>query len=336
MPEGLAVSRAAADTVLVQYAIEAGVRFCPNVRAVVEPTSENTRRVRLHSECPGDLSPMGVEAGIVFAADGLGHSSLCELPEFEQQAVKDSHIGAGCTTTDFPASLQTGTIHMVIGRAGYVGLVIVESSVLNVAAALAPSLVRQEGSLANAVTAVLREGGFPAIPALADADWCGTPHLTRREPRVAAKRLFVLGDAAGYAEPFTGEGMTWAVMGACAVQPLAQRALRSWHPKMIWEWTAICRRMFGRRHLGCRALAGLLRIPLAVSGVGRLLGMSPYLASQVVKVMGRTPGTEAIKRSLGYELQDSRNGHCCSGAPDQSGGSSGTRAESYLSNRPAG
>jgi hypothetical protein len=92
--------------------------------------------------------------------------------------------------------------------------------------------------------------------------------------------------------------MTWAVMAACAVQPLARRALRNWQPKMAWEWTAICRRMFGRRHLGCRALAGLLRIPFAVSGAGRLLQMSPYLASQVVRIVSTTSGAGAIKRSL--------------------------------------
>ena len=68
------------------------------------------------------------------------------------------------------------------------------------------------GSLADAATAVLREARFPAIPALAGAEWRGTPLLTRRESRLAANRLFLLGDAAGYAEPFTGEGMTWAVL----------------------------------------------------------------------------------------------------------------------------
>ena len=44
--------------------------------------------------------------------------------------------------------------------------------------------------------------------------WRGTPPLTRRAPSLAAERVFVLGDAAGYVEPFTGEGMAWALASA--------------------------------------------------------------------------------------------------------------------------
>jgi flavin-dependent dehydrogenase len=47
-------------------------------------------------------------------------------------------------------------------------------------------------------------------------DWLGTLPLTRRTPRPAGHRVLVVGDAAGYVEPFTGEGMAWALATASA------------------------------------------------------------------------------------------------------------------------
>jgi menaquinone-9 beta-reductase len=341
MPEGLAVSRAAVDVALVQHAVEAGVSFQPNARAVVGAALRSGRSVSLHGESNhregGEMpEPRVVEGGIVIAADGLGHPSLCELPEFAQRPVAASRIGAGCEITDFPRGYEASAIHMAVGREGYVGLVVVETGALNVAAALAPALVRQKGSLAQAAAAVLREAGCPDIASLATAEWRGTPLLTRRESRLAATRLFLVGDAAGYAEPFTGEGMTWAVLAACALQPLAQRAWQDWRPELVTEWTQMCRKMIGRRQLVCRAIAGLLRVPVAVSGMTHLLRVAPGLAAHVVRFISSMPASRAITGRIGHELQGSGPGHCRPCESDEPGGVGGARPQGNLSNRPAG
>jgi flavin-dependent dehydrogenase len=302
MPKGLAVSRAAMDAALVQHAVEAGACFQANVRAVVGPATKHVRLVSLLSERGESSAPLTLEAGVVIAADGLGHPSLCELPEFAQRADQGSRLGAGCKIFEFPEAYEAGTIHMGVGRYGYVGLVVVETGALNVAAALAPALVRRQGSLAKAAATVLGEARCPAIPSLAAAEWCGTPLLTRREARLAGARLFLLGDAAGYADPFTGEGMTWAVLGACAVQPLAQQAWRDWRPQLVHEWTAMCRQLIGRRQMVCRIISGLLRSPLAVSGMTHLLRMAPVFASHVVSFFSKTPAAPAITGSIWNEL----------------------------------
>ena len=49
------------------------------------------------------------------------------------------------------------------------------------------------------------------VEGLLDVQWHGTPGLTRRTRPLARDRLFYLGDAAGYVEPFTGEGIAWAL-----------------------------------------------------------------------------------------------------------------------------
>jgi 2-polyprenyl-6-methoxyphenol hydroxylase-like FAD-dependent oxidoreductase len=60
--------------------------------------------------------------------------------------------------------------------------------------------------------------------------WRLVPSLTRRPKRVAEERLFLIGDAAGYVEPITGEGMLWAIMSACAIAPLDSAAVGGGRP----------------------------------------------------------------------------------------------------------
>jgi menaquinone-9 beta-reductase len=294
LPHGLAVSRAGSDAALVQLAVEAGVCFQPQVQAMVGPAADERRVVRLHASVLCRPVVSHVEAGFVIAADGLGHPSLGELAEFSPVAVRGSHLGAGCRVTEFPAAYHAGTIFMAVAKEGYVGLVVLADGSLNIAAALSPALVRREGTVARAATKVLGDAGCPAIPAVSEARWSGTPLLTRRPARVAGQRLLLVGDAAGYAEPFTGEGMTWAVLAACAVQPLAQRALRGWTAEMIGEWTATYQTLIGRRQQACRRIAGLLRSPLALAAVTQVLKLAPGLAPAVARLVSTTPAARTL------------------------------------------
>ena len=63
--------------------------------------------------------------------------------------------------------------------------------------------------------------------------WKGTPELTRRPVRLGAERLFAVGDAGGYVEPFTGEGVLWALSGARALAPLVARVAERWDPGLL-------------------------------------------------------------------------------------------------------
>ncbi len=100
---------------------------------------------------------------------------------------------------------------MACGRRGYLGLVRLEDGRLNLAAALDPCWMRVCGGPGPAAARLLAEVGWPPVPNLAEQNWRGTPALTRQARRRAAERLFLIGDAAGYIEPFTGEGMAWAL-----------------------------------------------------------------------------------------------------------------------------
>ena len=91
-----------------------------------------------------------------------------------------------------------------------------------------------------------------------------------------------LGDAAGYVEPFTGEGMAWALASARAVVPLAERAVRNWYVGCEDAWARRARRTAALRQRFCRAATWVTKRPaLARAAVG-VLGRAPWLAQIVL------------------------------------------------------
>jgi flavin-dependent dehydrogenase len=127
--------------------------------------------------------------------------------------------------------------------------------------------------------------GWPPVPDLENLPWRGTPGLTRQAPRLAADRLFGIGDAAGYIEPFTGEGIAWALEGAVALAPLAALGVRHWEPALAQRWKARYRQLIGRRQLLCRATARVLRRPALTAAVITLLAHAPWLAAPFLRFL---------------------------------------------------
>jgi flavin-dependent dehydrogenase len=95
-------------------------------------------------------------------------------------------------------------------------------------------------------------------------------------------RVFRIGDAAGYIEPFTGEGMAWALAAAVAVVPLAERAAVAWQPSLEREWEQTYRRVVGRRQWTCHAAAAVLRRPWLTRACVGVLSCWPRLAGPVI------------------------------------------------------
>jgi flavin-dependent dehydrogenase len=150
--------------------------------------------------------------------------------------------------------------------------------------------------------ALLAEVGWPAIPDLDALGWRGTPALTRRTRRLAAERLFLLGDAAGYIEPFTGEGIAWALAAARAVAPLAARASEGWQPRLAWEWGETYRELIHHRQLICRLISGVLRSPRLTRTLIRTLAFAPALAAPVVRYLGERNVRGLSRRSLSLSM----------------------------------
>jgi flavin-dependent dehydrogenase len=280
VPGGVALSRRAFDDALIAEAVAAGAEF--RSATTVKRVSDGWV-TRSASDRADSRSESATRYGVVVVADGL-NGQLTATSEVRA----GSRIGAGAVAADAPDAYEPGTIFMATGRGGYVGLVRLEDGRLDVAAAFDAGFVRSAGGPGPAAVAVLAEAGLPPVPGLADLGWRGTPPLTRAPRRRAGPGWFAVGDAAGYVEPFTGEGMAWAVASAAAVAPLAERAARhGWSPAFERDWEDAYARVVGARQGVCRAAARVLRSPRLTRLSVNVLSLVPALAGPVLARLNR-------------------------------------------------
>jgi flavin-dependent dehydrogenase len=282
LPGGTAVARSGLDAALAHAAAAVGarVRFGATARLEGQDADGAWMTVRDGAE------RVRLRAARVVLAGGLAGAAPHGDDAPATTVAAGSRIGGGC---ELPAaaSLAPNTIHMACGRQGYVGLVVLRDGRLNVAGAFDPAFVSASGGLGAAASRIVNEAGLDAGADVAAGDWKGTPPLTRRRDPVALGRVFLVGDAAGYVEPFTGEGMAWALRGGLELGTL----LAGEGDDASGAWRRRCEGLREGQQL-CRWMAAGLRRPWAVRGVAHVLRVAPALAAPVVGRLNR-PGAPA-------------------------------------------
>lgn len=279
---GVAVSRSAMDLELVRQAIADGVCFLDETTATVQPhvtdstngdPNQDYRYVELQSVEPNEIdgAPDPIAEGrVVLAADGLAGSCLrhCDNAQLQTNVTDDSRVGFGGVVDDASCRFHPYTIHMAIHRRGYVGLVHVENNRLNIAGAADRDFLRECGGPAACANEIMGDTTLPRLHSTAAAGelatWTGTAALTRHRTRAADHRLLLLGDANGYVEPFTGEGIAWALTSAYQAAPIALNGIRNWTPSLERQWQQLRDAHATRHQRTCRAVARLLRHPTLV------------------------------------------------------------------------
>jgi flavin-dependent dehydrogenase len=171
---------------------------------------------------------------------------------------------------------------MAYGARSYVGFARLEDGRLNIAAALEVGFLKQMQSPAKAIAQMVEQTRWPALAELSETAWQGTPPLTRRVSRPAGARVLAIGDAGGYIEPFTGEGIGWALASGVKVAEFAGCALDRWQPGLVDEWIALQERTRAQSGRLCRAVTWVSRHPgLARTLVG-CVGRWPRLADPLL------------------------------------------------------
>lgn len=313
VPGGLVVSRRALDECLVAEAISAGVEFIDDATGVILPESDSNlrhtefRRVALTRTSgrgaplclPGEAVREFTEqaareicARVVLVCDGLGHSSLSRHPEFQSRPVPGARVGLGVECERLAGDDHFGAheIVMAIGRGGYVGVVRTECDRLNLAAAVDSGALQRAGSPLACLSEIFSESGVRRPEALGAAVIRGTPPLTRRSPRLAGDRLLLLGDATGYVEPFTGEGMAWALTAAWLAIPVLRQGLNSlWTASLEQQYARLLEQAVGREQFICRGLASILRQPFWSAATLAAARFCPWAVRSVVHRINRLP-----------------------------------------------
>ncbi len=282
MPTGQAVDRLAMDSSLVEVAQAAGVQFISPAIGKLSNVEDDARVVLLEQN--GQVARVRCKA--VILACGLGNRSAfesaeCQLTELQQIPSRSSRIGIEAIFRKFPEEYAAGKLHMAVGCAGYVGLTQIANERLHVAAALERRPLQTLGP-ASLMQEILREAGAPQLSADETAKWRGTPPLTAQARHFAAERVFLVGDAAGYVEPFTGEGIRWALETGIAVGGFASLAKHKWELALAESWDAWYRSTIGGEQRLCRQIAAGLKRPAMRFLAHQVLRVRPRIASAII------------------------------------------------------
>ena len=171
---------------------------------------------------------------------------------------------------------------MAVGRKGYVGCVRLKDDSINVAAAVDKGFLPRHSEPHEALNAILTESHLPNM-AFDLVSWKGTPALTRRMSRPASTRVLVLGDATGYVEPFTGEGIAWAITSGTAAATVVRDAKDEWDRSIELRWKGLCQQLIGRHQWTCQVLAKTLRSRRTSLIAASLLSWVPGLAAPLIR-----------------------------------------------------
>jgi flavin-dependent dehydrogenase len=279
LPPGVVVQRSQFDANLVKLAMDEGATFRPETLARLMPaTDKGPRQVRLRQ---GNTWKV-VDSHMVLACDGLGGSFLADEPWAQAVPASSGRLGFAATLpgNDRPR----GVLDMVIGAEGYIGIEGLAEDKTHIGAALLPAACHARGGPMGVIEDILADCGLtlrPAVGGLKTAHWRGTGPLTMRRRAVAGSRVLVIGDACGFVEPFTGEGMSWAIRGAWAAVELLPDRAEDWDEGLIQAWQQRHEATVGQRQRWCRRLCAVLGWPALVGRVMAAAHWWPGMTSRI-------------------------------------------------------
>ncbi len=278
IPQGRSVSREQFDFALIEAAQEKGAVFLSRTKAAVQKSVDHFARVQVRVE----NKICEVRAKMILVSDGLAGDALRQQPDYHSKAAADSLIGlyASLDPNSFPA--DAGTIYMACGRPGYAGIVRREDERLEVAAAVHPAFLKSS-TPAVCVHAVFEEAGLAIPQGLSEAVWMGTSPLPRTRRLLAGQRFFVLGDASGFVEPFTGEGIFWALLQARELVALLQSHQFNWETDLGEKWQRKHAHLLGKRKKLCRLIGATLRWRMLRCFMVEAIRRAPWLIRPLIR-----------------------------------------------------
>lgn len=279
LPDGVAISREALDTKLLDTADAAGASVLMPCRANINRADDRSVLASLEFD-PHRRQQR--EFAYTVIASGLNASGLQQTWPWTERP----HGPFGVSFTAQSESIEPGVIYMACDDDGYVGLVKLENNRVEVAAALTSgSAACSQRSPTERIEAILAASAF-SVGRLADQSKPLTTPPLRRTRRAGDGRVLAIGDAAGYVEPFTGEGMTWGLQSGIAAADLiadSDIADSDSGAKLGNLWNEHLHGLLRRKKLVCRVITTALRWPIARRAVAQTLELWPGLARPLIR-----------------------------------------------------
>ena len=283
--------RPALDLALVEMAASAGaiIRRGATVRAVEFPTSPGQPATLTLRSADGDER---LEASVVVGADGL-RSIVARGAGVVRPAPLGERVGLTYHLPD-PGGIAPRDGRMVVLDGAYCGIAPVPGGRLNVGIVLASAGRRAQLATDGAVA--LAAGIVRSIAPSEDddAEWrfgqpcdeiAGASPLGQRVARRAGEGWLLIGDAAGFLDPFTGEGLHRALvsaeLGATAVDELLHGDRRAFQ-----RYQRAMARSFATKDMVSRVVQAFVARPAMFEYTARRLAGRAKVRETMGLVMG--------------------------------------------------
>ncbi len=106
--------------------------------------------------------------------------------------------------------------------------------------------------------------------------WMATPRLRTRPGHLMAPRVLAIGDAAGFWEPFTGEGIAWALNSGREAAAAVPGLIPQWRAGEVEAWEQGFRARLRRRQRHSQRVAALAGRPRLAAAAMTLLSAWPH------------------------------------------------------------
>ena len=316
---GLALPRVDLDAALLRAATDRGVEVREGFRVTSlqfadrppEPTAgpaaaSRGRVVRGVAGRDADGRAHTISARLVVGADGR-HSVVARALGLGRPVRWPRRLGLVTHYRGVPWPADFG--EMRVGRRGYVGVAPLGDDLITVGLVMPlPARPRPLGPPAAALEQAL--GEYPDLAArLARGARVRPVHgvgpLAHTVRSCAGAGYLLVGDAAGFLDPFTGEGIHRALRGAEIAARAADRALREHRgaAAIAREYALARRRAFGAKERLTAIIQLFVQVPGLMNYVVDRLNRRPTLGAQLANVLGDLePAARALRPAYLWAL----------------------------------
>ena len=298
---GLALPRTALDPILADEARARGAELREEVAVErVVPGADGTATVLIRESG----RPVSLHARMVIAADGLSSRTARHLGLTRRGR---RHRVALVTHAEHVADMtDVGEMH--VGPRGYVGLAPVGHGLTNVAVVADLSRSNPIGPPADWFAQQL--AGFPEVHRRMAGARLVSPvravgPFARWTRRATADQVLLVGDAADFCDPFTGEGIYAALRGAELAAEYAADALRTGRTaaRELSGYDRARRRVFGGKWWFERLVSGAVALPAVFNHIASRLARRPRAADLMIGVAGDfVPFSRLLRPSYVWQL----------------------------------